>query len=85
MKILHVIKEHNDSRPIEMAELQREQGNEVALLMIHDAVLTIPHTDLETFACRDDVIARGTKTDVQLVDYEAIIRLVFAHDSVTCW
>lgn len=85
MRILHIIKENNDKRAIELAETQREQGKDVTLILIHDAVLSAPQTSVKVFACQDDVAARGIDTGVELVDYNAIIDLVFACDSVTCW
>lgn len=85
MKILHIVRSHTDKRPIELAELQREQGNEVALLLIHDAVLAAPSTNIKTFVCRDDMVARGVEANAETVDYDAIIRLIFAYDSISCW
>ncbi|MBI2955046.1 MAG: hypothetical protein HYY30_12075 [Chloroflexi bacterium] len=85
MRVLHIVRERKDSWPAELAARQREQGNEVAVLLMHDAVLAAPPAGIKTYACRDDVVARAVETTAESVDYDAIVRLIFAYDSVSWW
>ncbi len=85
MKILHIIREKKDRWPLELAASQRTAGHDVALLLLHDAVLASAPSDFKTFACHDDVIARAARPEAELVDYDAIVRLLFEYDTVSCW
>lgn len=81
MKILHIIRNPNDTTPIEIA---RAQGREhyVALLLLHDAVYTDP--GLKTFACADDAEARGV-TAHERVEYDRIVEMLFEYDRIVSW
>ncbi len=81
MKILHIIREPNDTTPFEIAKSQ-ESGNEVAVLLLHDGVYARP--DLTTYASSDDSKARGI-TAHELVDYDRIVQMLFEYDKVISW
>lgn len=86
MKILHIIKKTNDWYAWQtVLRQQRKKANLVTILLLHDAVFTPIHDDLEVFACRDDVTLRGVKTKASLTGYEEIVRLLMEADSVVCW
>ncbi|MCL5264989.1 MAG: hypothetical protein M1343_07350 [Chloroflexi bacterium] len=85
MKVLHIIRELKDNWPLELAKMQQGKGNEVAVLLLHDAVLSRPPKGFKVFASRDDVRARGVESEAAQVDYEAIVELIFTNDSVSCW
>ena len=86
VKVLHIIKKINDTYAWQTASRQQsEKGNRIIILLFHDAVFGPVQDDMEVFACRDDVIARGAETKASLVDYEEIVRMLLDADSVVCW
>ncbi|MBI4316895.1 MAG: sulfurtransferase complex subunit TusB [Chloroflexi bacterium] len=86
MKILHILRDSNDPLPLSMANTQRGQGEEVSILLIHDAVYASVPKGFKVFASRDDVQARGVTPDgAELIDYPQIVDLIVEHDSVTVW
>jgi len=85
VSIVHLIRSSRDSYPLEVARRQAAEGHNVSLILLHDGVYLCLNTGLKTYACRDDVLARGIQTQAELVDYDRILELVFAHDNVCCW
>jgi sulfur relay protein TusB/DsrH len=85
MKVLHIIRNNDDllARRI-IEEIQNLDHPDQALLMIQDGVYVRPGT-LRAFACADDVRARGVETDLELVDYDRIVEMVFEYDKVITW
>jgi sulfur transfer complex TusBCD TusB component (DsrH family) len=84
MRILHIIRDIDEARSLEVAREQQRRGHEVSLLLIHDAVLS--DIDFEqVVAARDDVLARGGEVRYALVDYEDMVRTIFEHDRVVSW
>ncbi len=81
MKILHIIRNPNDITPIEIAQAQSSE-NEVAMLLMHDAVYSKPA--LKTYACANDAEARGV-TLHECVGYDRIVRMLFEYDKVVSW
>ncbi len=81
MRILHIIRNPNDTTPIEIAKMQGME-HEVALLLLHDAVYLKP--GLKVYACKDDAGARGV-TDHECVGYDRIIQMLFEYDRVVSW
>jgi sulfur relay protein TusB/DsrH len=86
VKILHIIKKTNDTFAWQTAARQQQKkGNRISILLIHDAVFNPIQDDMEVFACRDDVVARGVETKASLVSYEEIVRMLLDADSVVSW
>ncbi|MDO8531150.1 MAG: hypothetical protein Q7T26_03130 [Dehalococcoidia bacterium] len=85
MRILHILRSLDDARAVETACAQREQGHDVALMLLHDAVLARPAFPGPVSACADDVRARGGHCAYPTVDYDAIVRMMFEHDRVVSW
>ncbi len=81
MKILHIIRNPNDTTPIEIAKAQSKE-HEVAVLLIHDAVYTSP--GLKAYAASDDAEARGV-TGHERVGYDRIVEMLFEYDKVVSW
>ena len=81
MKILHIIRNPNDTTPIEIAKAQSKK-NDVALLLLHDAVYL--DTGLKAYACTDDAEARGVMV-YERVGYDSIVRMLFEYDRVVSW
>ncbi len=81
MKILHIIRNPNDLTPIEIAKAE-SNDNEVAILLLHDAVYT--KSDLTSYACAKDAEARGVKAH-EYVDYDRIVEMLFEYDKVVSW
>ena len=86
VKILHIIKKPDDSSAWQTAIRQRDKkGNQVRVLLIQDAVFNPIRDDVEVFACQDDVIVRGVKTEASLVGYRDIVKMLQDADSIVCW
>lgn len=81
MKILHIIRNPNDAAPVEIAKAQ-SKDNEVAVLLLHDAVYANP--GLKAYACADDAEARGV-TNHERVSYGRIVEMLFEFDKVVSW
>ncbi len=81
MKILHIIRNPNETIPLEIAKTQ-SKNNEVAILLLHDAVYAKP--DLTAYTCAKDAKARGVK-EHECVDYDRIVEMLFEYDKVVSW
>ncbi len=81
MKILHIIRKPNETTSLEIAKAQSKE-NEVAILLLHDAVYAKP--DLTAYACAKDAEARGVKGH-ECVDYDRIVEMLFEYDKVVSW
>lgn len=81
MRILHIIRNPNDTTPIEIAKAQGAE-HDVALLLLHDAVYLKP--GLKAYACADDAEARGI-TSHERIGYDRIVKLLFEFDRVVSW
>ncbi|RJP18029.1 MAG: hypothetical protein C4520_15200 [Candidatus Abyssobacteria bacterium SURF_5] len=85
MKVLHIIRNHDDGLALRLVEaINRLDGVEQALLMIQDGVYA-DSFGLKTYACSEDVQARGVQTDHELVDYDRIADMIFEYDRVITW
>ena len=81
MKILHIIRDPNDTMPLEIAQ-EQSKDNEVYVLLLHDAVYSRPA--LPACACEADAKARGV-TVHKCVDYKKITAMLFEYDKVISW
>ncbi len=84
MKILHIVRDQDDARPLDVARSQQQDGHQVSLLLLHDGVLR----DVDfapVVAGRDDVQARGGGERYPLVDCPAMVRMIFENDRVVSW
>lgn len=85
MKILHLVRAMHYERVLATMRQQQEQGHDVTLVLLHDATLTTPAWQGTVLACRDDVMARTGHSPYALVDYSAIVGLIFDHARAVCW
>ncbi|MBW6470253.1 MAG: DsrH/TusB family sulfur metabolism protein [Methanosarcinaceae archaeon] len=84
-KILHIIKDMNDTIPIDIAKKQADE-NEIGLLYIHDAVLGDLSPDFaKVYVLDADVQARGLNLEAETVDYNGMVHLLFEYDKVVSW
>ncbi len=81
MKILHIIRNPNDTTPMEIAKSQSKE-HEVSILLIHDAVYASP--GLRSYACAKDAEARGVMAH-ERVGYDRIVEMLFEYDKVVSW
>jgi sulfur transfer complex TusBCD TusB component (DsrH family) len=81
MKILHIIRNPNEKTPLEIAKAQ-SKNNEVAILLLHDAVYAKP--ELPAYACAKDAEARGVMGH-ECVGYDRIVEMLFEYDKVVSW
>ncbi|MEW6034857.1 MAG: hypothetical protein AB1603_08415 [Chloroflexota bacterium] len=86
MKVLHLVRELGDDRAISTLLRQCEEGHEITVVLLHDAVLDqLKEEGCRVLACEDDVRARGGRAGWPTVDYEGVVRLLFEADRVICW
>jgi sulfur relay protein TusB/DsrH len=86
MKVLHVVRNNDDALARRLTEtIARLDGVEQALLFIQDGVYSKSTMNLPAFACAEDVRARGLETNLELVDYDRIVEMIFDFDRVITW
>lgn len=87
VKILHILRNPNDRYPVEIATIQQDNGDEVAILLIQDAVLSAPGGDLPLYVGQTDAEARGVRSrgGAALLSYDEMVTLIFEYDSVILW
>jgi sulfur relay protein TusB/DsrH len=83
MKILHIIRNPNDERPLEIARSQSEE-HDVAVLLLHDAVYATPDVQFQVYTCTADAQARSIAGH-ECVDYKRIVQMIFEFDKVVSW
>jgi hypothetical protein len=83
MKILHMIRQNHDSYPMDIASAQKAAGDDVKVVLLHDAVLSCAG-NASTFCCKEDAEARGVSCGNQ-VDYQGIVKMIFDADIVSNW
>lgn len=83
MKILHMVRKKGDVYPLAIAAAQKASGDDVKVLLLQDAVMSCTG-DKQTYCCKEDAEARGTGCGT-LVDYDAIVKMIFDADSVINW
>jgi sulfur relay protein TusB/DsrH len=81
MKTLHILRKTND--PIAFEAIRSDP--QAAVLLIQDGVLAKGSFPVETYACREDLVARGLRERHRIVDYNEIARLIVEHDRVITW
>ena len=85
MKVLHAIRSNDDRVAREIiAEIGRLDDTEQTLLLIQDGVY-LRQEGLHSFACADDVAARGVETDASLVGCDRIVEMIFESDKLVTW
>lgn len=85
MRILHILRDVEDSRAMHVAQQQHEAGHAVTLLLLHDAVLSDIRFRGQVLACETDALARQRHRKYETVDYENIVKMIFGHDKVISW
>ncbi|MEE9200091.1 MAG: DsrH/TusB family sulfur metabolism protein [Candidatus Brocadiales bacterium] len=97
MKTLHIIREKDHALAISTARDQAgpasAAGNELAVLLIHDAVLTgedrlgglSATVTVTIMVLKDDAAARAVESPYPSIDYDGMLKLVFDSDKVICW
>ena len=86
MKILHIMRERNDPLALRaVMEAEGGEAEEVAVLLLHDSVLSSLPEGIAAYACSDDVEARGIGVPYPTLNYDEIVGLLFRYDSVITW
>ncbi len=81
MKTLHIVRKTND--PLAFETVRNDP--DPILLLIQDGVLAKGPFPPETYACREDLAARGIEPPFRVVDYTEIARLIAACDRAISW
>ncbi|TAK33429.1 MAG: sulfurtransferase TusB [Chloroflexota bacterium] len=84
MKILHLVRQIADERALSTVTAQ-SRNHDVAVVLLQDAVLTPLEFPGTTYACREDVEARGAGLGLELVDYRRIVQLIGEYEKVVSW
>lgn len=85
MKVLHIIRSKDDQLAQRFIDqIGHLDDSEQTLLLIQDGVYMMPKGP-RVLVCAEDVLARGIETDVELVDYDRIVEMVFEADKVITW
>ena len=84
MKSLHIIRKTTDPLAIEAMTNERRQ-RAIALLLIQDGVLAKGDFPEETYACAEDLIARGAARPYKAIGYPEMARLISECDRVIVW
>ena len=82
--ILHILRHLKDESAWEIIQAQRASRS-VAVLLMHDAVLSPPPLEVPMYACDADVRARGITSALPLLTYDQIVALMFACERVMVW
>jgi sulfur transfer complex TusBCD TusB component (DsrH family) len=82
--ILHILRTLRDESAWQIIRTQHDMQS-VAVLLIHDAVLTPPPLDVPMYACEADVMARGITSPLPRLSYNQIVDLIFACRRVMVW
>ncbi|MCL7415891.1 MAG: hypothetical protein M8349_07540 [ANME-2 cluster archaeon] len=84
--ILHIIKHHGDDIALDIIQ-EQIKFESISVLLMQDGVLDCDELGLDVaiYASKADVVARGVKTWIQLLDYDEIMDLIFNSEKVICW
>ncbi|MDF1557890.1 MAG: DsrH/TusB family sulfur metabolism protein [ANME-2 cluster archaeon] len=84
--ILHIIKRHSDDIALDIIR-EQIKFESISVLLMQDGVLDCDELGLDVaiYASKPDVVARGIKTWIQLLDYDEIVDLIFNSEKVICW
>ncbi len=85
MKILHIVRDMEEALPLRVAVEQQEQGHQVTVLLLHDAVLRRVSFPGPVLAAEDDLAARGVEGRYPSVDYRGIVQAILEHERVVSW
>lgn len=85
MKILHIVRDMEEALPLQIAREQQEQGHQVTILLLHDAVLRQVSFPGTVLAAEDDLAARGVEGRYPPVGYRDIVQAIVDHDRVISW
>lgn len=85
MRILHIVREVEDSRALDVAQKQQESGHVATLLLLHDAVLSDVQFEGQLLACEADALARSKEERYKTIDYDEIVKMIFDYDKVISW
>lgn len=85
MRILHIVRDVEDGRALDVAQKQHRRGHAVTLLLLHDAVLGNIKLAGQVLACETDALARRRQDRYETVDYEDIVKMIFDYDRVISW
>jgi sulfur relay protein TusB/DsrH len=67
-----------------METLKNSKGVEQTVLLIQDGVYLKPAKS-KVYACSDDVVSRGIKTSLPLVNQGEMVAMIFEHDKIITW
>lgn len=85
-RTLHILKEPTCSEALNLIEREAAfHPEDLTILLIQDAVKLTPSLGTKIYVLEEDAKARGVKSPFEPVDYEKMVEMVFAADTVTMW
>jgi hypothetical protein len=81
---LHILRTLRDESAWQTIRIQHDMQS-VAVLLMHDAVLTPPPLEAPMYTCEADVMARGITSPLPRLTYGQIVDLIFACKRVMVW
>lgn len=88
--ILHIVKKCDDKQAIEIIRTQaRDNAYGVAVVFVQDAVSTPPVDGARSCALAQEakILDNSNKAnpDVELINYDDLLKLIFSVESITVW
>ncbi|MCI0526485.1 MAG: hypothetical protein L0Y56_03405 [Nitrospira sp.] len=91
MKTLHILRKRKDAfaeAAICSEAASEENGRDVTVLLIQDAVLGSPAVPVPVYANKQDLEARGVTRShgpPHIIDYSQICQMILDHDRTIVW
>ncbi len=88
--ILHIVKKHDDKQAVEIISTQaRDNAYGVAVVFVQDAVSSPPVVGARSCALAQEakILDNSNKVnpDVELINYDDLLKLIFSVESITVW
>jgi sulfur relay protein TusB/DsrH len=92
-RILHILKDPESKEALRLIEQQFSlagsegalRPEDTALLLIQNAVKLTPSVKTKIYVLKEDAAARGANPSFEGVDYEKMVEMIFAAETVMAW
>jgi sulfur relay protein TusB/DsrH len=85
-RILHILKDPDSTKALKLIGLQAANHPEnLAILLIQDAVKLTPSIAAKVYVLQEDAEARGVQPPFEGVNYEKMVEMILAADTVMTW
>lgn len=85
-RVIHILKDANCEEALTLIGPQATANEEdLTILLIQDAVKLTPSVAAKVCVLEEDAKARGVKSPFEPVDYEKMVEMILAADTVMTW